>query len=64
MMCLVHDLAEAHGERQAVFEVPQTEARIVGDIAPREGITSAEKRRLEEVSLSTLSQRVSFNWNI
>ncbi|KAJ7921217.1 HD domain-containing protein [Mycena leptocephala] len=32
MMCLVHDLAEAH----------------VGDIAPREGITSTEKRRREQ----------------
>ncbi|EGO20611.1 hypothetical protein SERLADRAFT_351721 [Serpula lacrymans var. lacrymans S7.9] len=31
MMCLVHDLAEAQ----------------VGDIAPREGITKAEKRKLE-----------------
>ncbi|KAI0947011.1 hypothetical protein AcV7_009564 [Taiwanofungus camphoratus] len=31
MMCLVHDLAEAQ----------------VGDIAPREGITKVEKRRLE-----------------
>jgi len=31
MMCLVHDLAEAQ----------------VGDIAPREGVTKAEKQRLE-----------------
>ncbi|KAJ7483290.1 HD domain-containing protein [Mycena latifolia] len=38
MMCLVHDLAEAH----------------VGDIAPREGITSAEKRRLEEGAMHNI----------
>ncbi|KAJ7114134.1 HD domain-containing protein [Mycena epipterygia] len=38
MMCLVHDLAEAH----------------VGDIAPREGITSAEKRRLEEEAMHNI----------
>ncbi|KZT70809.1 hypothetical protein DAEQUDRAFT_764378 [Daedalea quercina L-15889] len=35
MMCLVHDLAEAQ----------------VGDIAPREGIPRAEKRRLEEEAM-------------
>ncbi|KAK7031681.1 HD domain-containing protein [Favolaschia claudopus] len=35
MMCLVHDLAEAH----------------VGDIAPREGITAAEKSRREEEAI-------------
>ncbi|KAF7345435.1 HD domain-containing protein [Mycena venus] len=38
MMCLVHDLAEAH----------------VGDIAPREGITSAEKRRREEEAMHNI----------
>ncbi|KAJ6568363.1 HD domain-containing protein [Mycena vulgaris] len=38
MMCLVHDLAEAH----------------VGDIAPREGISSAEKRRLEEEAMHNI----------
>ncbi|KAJ7708984.1 HD domain-containing protein [Mycena rosella] len=38
MLCLVHDLAEAH----------------VGDIAPREGISSAEKRRLEEEAMHNI----------
>ncbi|KAJ6457422.1 HD domain-containing protein [Mycena vitilis] len=38
MMCLVHDLAEAH----------------VGDIAPREGITSAEKQRREEETMHNI----------
>ncbi|KAJ7780169.1 HD domain-containing protein [Mycena maculata] len=38
MMCLVHDLAEAH----------------VGDIAPREGISPAEKRRLEEEAIHNI----------
>ncbi|KAJ7173482.1 HD domain-containing protein [Mycena filopes] len=38
MMCLVHDLAEAH----------------VGDIAPREGISSAEKQRREEVVMHNI----------
>ncbi|KAJ7147613.1 HD domain-containing protein [Mycena crocata] len=37
-MCLVHDLAEAH----------------VGDIAPREGISSAEKKRLEEEAMHNI----------
>ncbi|KAF8624033.1 hypothetical protein AX17_007239 [Amanita inopinata Kibby_2008] len=36
MMCLVHDLAEAQ----------------VGDITPREGISKAEKRRLEEEAMN------------
>ncbi|KAJ7663879.1 HD domain-containing protein [Mycena polygramma] len=38
MMCLVHDLAEAH----------------VGDIAPREGITSTEKQRREEEAMHNI----------
>ncbi|CAK5273656.1 unnamed protein product, partial [Mycena citricolor] len=38
MLCLVHDLAEAH----------------VGDIAPREGFTSEEKRRLEAEAMDNI----------
>ncbi|KAJ7609069.1 HD domain-containing protein [Roridomyces roridus] len=38
MMCLVHDLAEAH----------------VGDIAPREGITAEEKKRREEAAMHNI----------
>ncbi|KAJ6485583.1 HD domain-containing protein [Mycena sanguinolenta] len=38
MMCLVHDLAEAY----------------VGDIAPREGITSEEKHRREEEAMHNI----------
>ncbi|KAJ6617023.1 HD domain-containing protein [Mycena sp. CBHHK59/15] len=38
MMCLVHDLAEAH----------------VGDISPREGISAAEKQRLEEEAMHNI----------
>ncbi|KAH9840034.1 HD domain-containing protein [Rhodofomes roseus] len=56
MMCLVHDLAEAQ----------------VGDIAPREGIPKAEKRRLEEEAMhnfvhemlhdSPAAQRIMVLW--
>ncbi|KAJ7230457.1 HD domain-containing protein [Mycena pura] len=38
MLCLVHDLAEAH----------------VGDIAPREGISASEKRRREEEAIHNI----------
>ncbi|KAJ7068904.1 HD domain-containing protein [Mycena belliarum] len=38
MMCLVHDLAEAH----------------VGDIAPRENISPVEKARLEEAAMHNI----------
>ncbi|KDQ50747.1 hypothetical protein JAAARDRAFT_41836 [Jaapia argillacea MUCL 33604] len=56
MMCLVHDLAEAQ----------------VGDIAPREGIPKAEKKRLEEEAMhnfvhemlhnSPVAQRIQALW--
>ncbi|KAH9924821.1 HD domain-containing protein [Amylocystis lapponica] len=56
MMCLVHDLAEAQ----------------VGDIAPREGISKAEKRRLEAEAMhnfvhemlhnSPAAQRIEVLW--
>lgn len=42
MMCLVHDLAEAQ----------------VGDIAPREGIPKAEKRRLETEAMRNFVQEM------
>ncbi|KAF8548852.1 HD domain-containing protein [Imleria badia] len=40
MMCVVHDLAEAHGKSFAL-----------GDITPREGIPKEEKRRLEAAAM-------------
>lgn len=56
MMALVHDLAEAQGRyhdhnciAQSYFEIG-----VVGDIAPRENIPKAEKRRLEAVKSAIL----------
>lgn len=54
MLAVVHDLAEAQGKfglRSPDF-VKMHKAHLyslVGDIAPREGIPKAEKRRLEAV---------------
>lgn len=60
MMAVVHDLAEAQGTEQATACVPSRALAHmalppfpVGDIAPREGIPKAEKRRLEAVRLTT-----------
>lgn len=59
MMAVVHDLAEAQGtiasQATTAARPLLTFARLslslpVGDIAPREGIPKAEKRRLEAVS--------------
>ena len=60
MMAVVHDLAEAQGTIQTSYwalrsplaRSPLTSPNSlspVGDIAPREGIPKAEKRRLEAV---------------
>lgn len=51
MMAVVHDLAEAQGadKRAKSRDALLTHAPPVGDIAPREGIPKAEKRRLEAV---------------
>ena len=60
MMAVVHDLAEAQGIKQATACVPPLTLThvalppyLVGDIAPREGIPKAEKRRLEAVRVTT-----------
>ncbi|KAJ8095029.1 hypothetical protein PM082_010247 [Marasmius tenuissimus] len=45
MMCVVHDLAEAQ----------------VGDIAPHEGISKAEKRRLEEEAMHNFVHEMLHN---
>lgn len=56
MMCVVHDLAEAHGEcrfqvgpRNGTLTPPCVGVCPVGDITPREGIFKEEKRRRESV---------------
>ncbi len=61
MMAVVHDLAEAQGTTQTGYAyfsfltlppyVASSHEPLVGDIAPREGIPNAEKRRLETVCL-------------
>jgi len=54
MMAIVHDLAEAQGAiiqsfPFVLFPAKAVSLLAVGDIAPREGIPKAEKRRLEAV---------------
>ena len=51
MMALVHDLAEAQGIPQFFFLTLNSPSTIdaVGDIAPRENIPKAEKKKLEAV---------------
>lgn len=59
MMAVVHDLAEAQGAiiTKTSYACMPSLAEVVvslltvGDIAPREGIPKAEKRRLEAVRL-------------
>ena len=51
MMALVHDLAEAQGEYVRRIPVSFLIKWVVGDITPHEGISKAEKKRLEAVIL-------------
>ena len=66
MMAVVHDLAEAQGAMRSTS--PRVACHVlrsrlfiaVGDIAPREGIFKAEKRRLETVR-EAISPHISFS---
>jgi putative hydrolases of HD superfamily len=50
-MCVVHDLAEAQGSVfcSATSRCDLYSFSAVGDITPHEGISKAEKKRLEQV---------------
>ena len=58
MLAVVHDLAEAQGQSAVsllhLMDGSHYIMLSVGDIAPREGIPKAEKRRLESVRRSWL----------
>ena len=64
MLAIVHDLAEAQGNiyelfRYCLLMVLFTNFyQSVGDIAPREGIPKAEKRRLEAVEYLEMTTKL------
>ncbi|KAK1224005.1 hypothetical protein PQX77_013100 [Marasmius sp. AFHP31] len=64
MMCVVHDLAEAQGQIILIsgdqYSYSQGVA-AVGDIAPHEGISKAEKRRLEEEAMHSFVHEMLHN---